>query len=313
MSEVAEKQEVTKVTNELVERVFVLKALPIESYQSYPIEIRKQMENYRRISSEIETIAGVPTMSPIRGLTKAQELVLSEFHQIISCSPKDKNFGVLTDMFWKEFTFKVFEEQDMKLNGSYTKREEVLEGGIKKLVKIPQNISDYMKIEFALKNSKVANSKDEVNTGVHTCLIEDLSTAKKRDLENLNAANEADKNYVKLMDNDNQIDWMVTKLEVETENHINSSKEDKLIFLREKKTSNPIEFNKEFKNPNLEHESIVFQAWKFGIIIKDGDTFYFEEKPLGTLKETAKYLLTPTNSPVLEKIKRQISEVKLNK
>lgn len=291
---------------------YVLRVIDEQGYHPYPKEIRSQMEDFRRISSEIETLNGRPTTNVIRGLSRNEEFV--HLPSLISMSPTDRGWKKATDDYWKEFTFKVPVGEKMKLNASYILESYFIEGKDVEVAK-PINLEDYIRAAFAMKSSKVAKSEEEANGTIHTCIIEDVSKEQQKLVQSLEENNKADINYVTLLQesNEKKIDWLISKLEKAEDNLSEATKAEKLIYLRNLKTKEAAAFNEEFKNSDLEFEALIFSCVKEGIVIREEKEYFFEDKPLGTIRQAVIYVKTPTNSLFVEKMKKQLQESKSKK
>lgn len=297
------------ITNEIEYKEEIVLVMPVlekeGEYSSLPKEHRN---NTRKISSQFKVVDGRITSNIIKGLSRQQERIF--LTEQLGISVNNANWEKEINKFWSEY-FVLIPERGLKLNKA-TYLKEIVVDGEKVKIDYPYNMEDYIRYNFIMESSQVAKTPDQKsNMDLFMAYIEDYSEVKKKQVSLLNQKDTADKNYVDLINNKNQeekINWLIERFRQPEENFVSYSLDDKKLKLREIKDNNPIEFNAQFENPNLEQEAFIYQLVTFGLLRKEGKLYFNGVENLGSYSEAIEYMKKATNSENVAKFKALLEQ-----
>lgn len=269
---------------------------------------KEQRDNTRRISSQFKVIDGQITPNIIKGLTREQEKIfLSEQLGINADSPTWENE---IKKYWAEYTVKI-PIAGIRVNKAVYQRE-VNINGAKVVIDYPYNLSDYIMYNFVMESKDVAKTPEQKeNMDLYKAYVEDYSILKAKEFSLLAEKDKADNNYVNLINDknaENKINWIVERFRQPEENFMSFSLADKKLKLREIKDKEPLAFNEQFENPNLEQEAFLYQLLTVGILKKEGKLYFNGVENLGSKAEAIEYMKNSTNSENILKFKALLEQ-----
>jgi hypothetical protein len=301
--------ETTERTPKVIKQKYVLKLINKDnSYHPLP---KKERKNEGKIGSQFLTYNGQVSRAIIRGLDTNQERYFAS--RLINKTPKDFGYDEAMTQYWADFT--IFVDRELQLDASYT-IEKVKLDGTEVEIKVPVNLEDYIKVMFAKQNSRVAFTElEKQNKDLYDFVLEDLSIAEKTKEENFKLKTRATSALADLFKSSSEqscekIDWLLEVLKEPNELFYSVKYIDKCIALTEKAEANPGAFLNALEDKNLENRALLYRLIQTGIVIKEGESYFFGDTLVGsTEKECIVFLSDPTKSMFVVKMKAQLKEI----
>jgi hypothetical protein len=277
-------------------------------YHPLPKKLRDEESRPSYIGSEFIAAGG---SAVLRGLNNNQERFYGS--TLINKSPKDTNFDEIMTHFWADFRVTV-PKDGLKLDASYKITTKVIDGERVEFEE-PININDYMRANFAMKNSRVAFYKEEKdNKSLYDFIMLDLSEAQRIkesvfELETLALTAYADlvKEVTEGKDNE-KIHFLLDVLQNSRDNFFGLSVKDKLMKLKDIMNASPVEFYKAITDKKLSLKSRFFRLVQTRTIILEGETYFYDDIALGTKNEALAFLEDATKSPIVSKMIARLNE-----
>lgn len=313
----------------VLERIVVLKLNDKRYLPTLPKAM--QSENVRKLESEFKP----NSRDILRGLTpELERLVLPDF---IGVQPDDVQFSNRTKEFWADFSIQP-DATGIQLNIATEKKKtgtekisvqvEILDGAgngtgkfkteekeVDVLIDYPVNPEDYWTWHIAMQSSKVAKTPSDFQSlNNFDFYLEDLQAIKDKERDEFEIVEKADMEYVKLItgyeQNVEKIDWIIELLRDKTQSMDVDTLDPttKKMTLKKLKDSKPNEFLTTAKDQDLELKAFIIKCTTFGVITKEGNTYFNGEESLGTGKEAVAYLKKGENSGKLLVLRTRLKE-----
>lgn len=179
----------------------------------------------------------------------------------------------------------------------------------------PINIKDYMEYNFAKQHSQVAATDEQIdNKFTYTYFIVDKSKDDEERESLFDVRTKANKHFNRLLDTESEkdkIDWILETKGGERGTGIridNLSDKQKGLELEKLKDKNPSAFIAIVEDEHLKGRAIIYKAVSMGILIKEGNSYFFDSKVIGGSElEAIGYLKNQNNQKdklaLLERIK----------
>ncbi len=277
-----------------LEKIVVLKLNDKRHLPTLPKSM--QMDNVRKLESEFKP----KSRDIIRGLSpELERLVLPEY---LGVQPHDITFATKTKDFWADFSVQPTAE-GLRLNIAMEKKKIKGDDGEFREIDFPVNPEDYWVYQIAMQSRKVAKTSDELSSlSNYDFYIEDLTAVEAKKRTEYEATEKADIEYAKIVatfdENQTKVDWILELLRpkdvfVDVESLEPISKK---MMLRKYKEEQPLKFVNTLEDKDLETKAHVIKCATHGILVKEGNDYFYGDENIGSGKVVISWFKKPENS-----------------
>lgn len=269
-----------------------------------PKELEREVT--RHIGSEFR--AG--TRDCIRGLNTLQERVF--LPDLIGVGPDSIDFNKKVRDFWADFTIEPTVE-GVKLNIATEKKTVKNREGESVEVDTPVVLEDYMVYQFAKQSSKVAKTRDDIESETFMFVLLDLAEEQRLKRVAFDSKKSAMVNFARLTSEktpESKLDWVIRTLKgIDEYFDFSITRAEKEMYLESKLAENPVLFNQKYEDPDLETKALLFEAIEMRQITIEGNYYFLQDENLGTEKSAIDYLTAPANSAKVLALKARLNNI----
>lgn len=289
-----------------LENIVVLKLN--DNFKSPVLPKELEPEVVKRIGSEFKK----GTNDCIRGLNPLQERVF--LPEIIGLGAEAVEFPRRVKDYWAEFHV-IPTKDGVRLNIATEIKTSLDKEGKSIEIETPVNLYDYMVYNFAKQSSKVATTREEIESENFLFTLIDLSEEEKLKRKSFDVKKDAIRELAKLTSekaDDTKINWVIRCLkEVDEYFDFSQEREKKEMYLMDKMETSPSTFVSTAKDKDLETKALLFEAIEAKEITIEGPYYFFGTINMGTEKAALDWLRSPSNSESILTLKARLENSNL--
>lgn len=317
MEDVLEEQ--PKLKDEVVVRKAIVFAVPQEFAIPRAGSTNTPAEMY--IGENRMYIAGFQNGNVLRGIELEKETLIPQFARKLSTNVNSQNWEEKVNDFWVNYSVRIPIAQVVELPG---KKLPKIDGGrmldagyrVKDGLIYPNVIDDYILYELMIKDQgefDVAKSpKEYANVYAYKffCVSAEDEEARKTEVRKNRMTVFAE--ITKLTTDTDNLDKLrfivsLTSKEISSIQATDITREEALDDIMLLAEEDPDKLLKVINDKHLAERALVRQLRDANILQQSGDTYFFNDEPLGTLGETIMFIKKPESDSLVAQFKRRLS------